>query len=239
MAENDNSANLSRSDLEEAYGASRCAIIELISTPSDVQLRLARQWEIDGPINATSFYEEQDGNYYHYYILHRHFDAALGTIIFFHVDHSGHLMSGDLKLRSPPSTPLQGAPLSNNSLHQYGSHLPIPNPFKSLMSHSAERLSLLEADEQSQSEDSKAWIFTSTDLGALLEGTPLGLRVWPGSEQGKYLGAAWTHEVFIVRCFLFVSEFMNLTFISFTKLRPKICLFYPSHKSAVSKTYPG
>ncbi|KAF9483399.1 WD40 repeat-like protein [Pholiota conissans] len=183
MAENDGSTTLASSDADNVYGTSRCAVIELIATPSDTQLRLCRQWEIDGPINATSFYEEQDG-----------------TIVFFHVDHNGHLMNGDLKLRFPSTTPQQTPPLStNHHSNQYGSHLPIPNPFKSLMSRSSERLSIHEVEEKSQPDDSnKTWISTARDLGVLLEGIPLGLRGWPGSEQGSFRGAAWTHQDFML-----------------------------------------
>lgn len=62
MAENSNGTTLPSSDIERTYGTSRFATIEIISTPSNTQLQVSRQWTVDGPTKAASLYEEPDGD---------------------------------------------------------------------------------------------------------------------------------------------------------------------------------
>lgn len=71
------------------------------------------------------------------------------------------------------------------------------------MSRSTERLVLNEAEPEIRLEDSKVWMPVTRDLGSFSIGTTfLGLRISPGSVEGKNLGVAWTSEDLIVGCVL-------------------------------------
>ncbi|KAF8964335.1 hypothetical protein BDZ97DRAFT_1919029 [Flammula alnicola] len=178
MAENKNDASALTSDASKGSSeTSRCVLLEIITTPSDVQLRRLGQWDLNGPANGDNFYEGQDGN-----------------VTFFSTSHDGHFITREFELRPSPTPVKATSSTENENNHHYGPHLPIPNPFKAMMSHSTEHLLANEDRGQNSSEDAyNAYLSEARDLGILVPCTALsGLRT-RRSDEGNLLGIAWTH----------------------------------------------
>ena len=120
----------------------------------------------------------------------------------FYTNYDGHLIKRELNLLPLPSFALEHnnlPPSGNNNNHYSGSHLPIPNPFKSMMSRSSEHLVSEETETKSQvQESSKASFSEMQDLDSVHDTSLRGLRIWSKLEDGYMLGAVWTDTTFTV-----------------------------------------
>ncbi|KIM43090.1 hypothetical protein M413DRAFT_26286 [Hebeloma cylindrosporum] len=180
VAANDNNASALTPDTEEGSETSRCCLLEFVTTVSDVNLLKLGQWEFEGPATGDGFYEEQDGGF-----------------TFFSTGHNGHFITRDFKLRGVPLRPAASHPEVEDNHRHFGPHLstlPIPNPFKSIMSHSSEHLLLAESQGQSSSQEkSRSFLSVPIDVGALVDGAALsGLTTIIAAD--KLVGLAWTHR---------------------------------------------
>ncbi|KAF8158416.1 hypothetical protein B0H34DRAFT_797808 [Crassisporium funariophilum] len=189
-AATDMSTSAPTPDMEEgSLETSQCVIFEFVNTPSEVRLAKLAQWEFDGPAKGLGIHMEEDG------------DST-----FFSISRDGHFITRVLKLRplsSPPMVQLRVASNKNESDNHHHHHhtphlstLPIPNPFKSMMSRSGEYLPLKDGDNDSdvQRDAAKAALMEPHDIGFLLtDPTFSGLR-FHRSEAGKLCGIAWAHR---------------------------------------------
>ena len=126
---------------------------------------------------------------------------------FFSINHNGHLVTYELDLRPPP------IPASNNQSNPAATSetthqptLPILNSFKSIMSRSAEHLSLNETGNHAlgRGKSSKAILTNPYDMGVLLtKSTSAGLS-FRRRQDGTLCGLAWAHRELTVRFMSFL-----------------------------------
>ncbi|KAF9561801.1 hypothetical protein CPC08DRAFT_688535 [Agrocybe pediades] len=164
---------------EPSNDTSRCALLELVTTPSEIRIEDLAQVDFPGPPRGVGIYEEVDGSY-----------------TLYSTSHDGHLILRDFILRPP--TPPSKAPSSieegKESEHDGSFHLstlPLPNPFKSILPRSTESL---------QGEDRKSPAFQKSilsdphDAGILIPDAVLAGSRTHLSADGKLYGLAWSHR---------------------------------------------
>ncbi|CAA7261526.1 unnamed protein product [Cyclocybe aegerita] len=179
LASNNNDANILAAEHEDgASETSKCVLFEFKSTPLDVQLERLGQWEFDGPAIGDGIHIEDDG-----------------TLTFFSTSHHGHFVTREFKV----NTPAQQSSISvKNDGSHHGPHLstlPIPNPFKGMMSRSAEHLVGSPSDSHvSAPAESRVTLSDPHDVGVLIADTSLCGMTTHAAEDGKLTGIAWNHH---------------------------------------------
>lgn len=117
--------------------------------------------------------------------------VATGAWSLFSSTYDGHFTTREVKTRAPPpSTPIQvGSPKEHDNNHH---SLPIPNPFKSMMSRSTEHLGGKETSGTDLSNgDRKMWFSEIYDAGLLFEGNvPRALKTFQ-YDEGCLYGLSW------------------------------------------------
>ena len=118
-------------------------------------------------------------------------NVTTGAWSLFSATYDGHFTTREVKTRPPPpSTPVQvGSPKEQENNHHT---LPIPNPFKSMMSRSTEHLTGKEALATSPpSGERKMWFSEIHDAGVLFEGNaPRALKTYQ-YDEGCLYGLSW------------------------------------------------
>ncbi|KAG5644671.1 hypothetical protein DXG03_007970 [Asterophora parasitica] len=162
---------------------SRLSIFELHSndhlSPLEVCLEKVGQWCYDGASFGVGLHKESDS-----------------TVMFFTVTTNGHFAVRSLKLL--PRVALQMEVIHHpaekdiaNEIANAVSSIPLPNPFKSLKSHSAEHLPLPLGPEKRG--PGRVKLEDERDLGEILEGcAPIGFRT--RSIGGKVLAVCWSEN---------------------------------------------
>ncbi|KAI0365315.1 WD40 repeat-like protein [Pilatotrama ljubarskyi] len=136
----------------------------------DAKLEYLGQWSVNGPLNSIGLRAEHDH-----------------SLILFHADPAGHLVSHTLKINDPPLEPAE-LPDSHSS-----THLPLPNPFKALKALSTDNIP--ETDTNTVPE--RIEVREGIDHGELGLTEPLlGLRAHDNGTDVRL--CAWSaHEILI------------------------------------------
>ncbi|KAF8903093.1 hypothetical protein CPB84DRAFT_1728490 [Gymnopilus junonius] len=168
-------------DAEETVSdASRCLILEFTTTPSNARLRKLTEWDLDGSGKGNGIYQELDGSF-----------------TFFFVGHGGHFIIRRLNLRDPsPMSAFVVSHSDSDNNHHHGTHLsslPIPNPFKSIMSRSAEHLALGDSGDLTGNQMNPS-LAEPRELEALIPGTILSGLKTRTLFNGKLSGISWTQR---------------------------------------------
>lgn len=198
-AASDNLLSALTPDNDEAVpDTSRCVILELATTPSEMRLHVLCQIDLHGPATGNGIYEEEDGKYPFSELQHCFFLKFLftGSHTFYCISHDGHLILRDFILRAPltslkaPSTPDE----ENAGEHESGFHLstlPLPNALRSMMTKSTEHL---EDESQKSPAHGKSTLSEPHDAGMLVPDTVIaGSRTYY-SADGKLYGLVWSYR---------------------------------------------
>ncbi|PPQ70616.1 hypothetical protein CVT25_011982 [Psilocybe cyanescens] len=196
-AANDNDISAPSPDSEGSPGTARCVLLEFIVTPSDVHLRKLGKWDIDGPASGDGIYEELDGMCYHTLKSIFLCSCIEGTFTLFSISHDGHFMARGFTLRDLSLDPQSVAAVQlENEGNHYGQHLstlPIPNPFRSIMSRSTEQL--ITNDSEIRAPLGNVFkLGEQYDVGFLIADTVLSGLKTRRSVDGKLSGLAWSHR---------------------------------------------
>ncbi|KDR82569.1 hypothetical protein GALMADRAFT_237950 [Galerina marginata CBS 339.88] len=200
-AANDSDECALTADTDEGTShTSRCVLLDFVTTPSEVQLHKLGQWDLDGPAKGDGIYREPDG-----------------TFTFFSTSHDGHFIVRKFTLRAPLPSPPKVSSASHpdsEGNHHHGPHLstlPIPNPFKAIMSRSTEHLPLNDSEVRSLTRsDSKPSLSEPRDIGMLIPDTALSGLKTRHLSNGKLSGIAWTHRE--ISLFEYSQQSMTLLF---------------------------
>lgn len=155
--------------------------------------------------------------------------SLLDTIILTSINH-GHLLQRELTLRPRSSSLDHNSPYPNSN-RSSGSHLAIPNPFKTMMSRSSEQL--IPDISRSQREASlNTGLSEARSIGILTyDATLLGLRHCSDVENGVLLGATWTKDnLTVCPTILTTGSHKIFDIHSSSDMRPKLPMFSYVHQ---------
>ncbi|KAH9480388.1 WD repeat-containing protein 7 [Psilocybe cubensis] len=178
-AANNNDISAPNSDNEGVSATSLCALLEFVLTPSGASLHKLGQWDVNGPASGNGIHGKSDG-----------------TFTFFSTSHNGHLILKELNLKGLPSPPVKTT--SETEGNHYGPHLstlPIPNPFKSMMTRSTEHLVTDSSEIHMPPVNGfKPTLGEPHDIGTIIEDTALSGLVTRHSADGNFFALAWSHR---------------------------------------------
>lgn len=208
-AATDSSTSAATPDMDEnSVEKSQTILLKISTLLDDARIENMSHCRIEGPARSVGVHREKDGEDLRISIFGAHRPlTVLGSSTLFYINSQGHFLLRPIRFPISPSiSSTSDTPPVTESESITSLTLPLAKSFKSMVSRSADTLSLNQSTAPTPPPlSSQVMLNEAVDVGILIsDSTITGLSARSG--EGKLYGIVWAHHEMTVGCSPFGSN---------------------------------